>query len=215
MKIQYINANELAPNPSNPNVVSEENMAKLRNSISRLDHFRPVIVREDNDQLQVIAGWHRTLIARETNSDIPIINLGQVDDQQAREITLADNSRYGSNDPELFTEVMRSMEIPLDDLADFIPGQISDLDFDMDQSSIDLDTLGLEDEDTKADQTRSAPTHKTLKFRVPIADAHVVEDEIDRVIDEQGFGDETSAQEAAGNALVWVFINNNQSQMTE
>ena len=96
---------DLEPNPWNTNIVTPENERKLEASIKRLGFFRPVIVREiakspnSETGYQILGGEHRAETAvRLGINQIPVINLGPIDDLQAKEIGIADNARYGVDD---------------------------------------------------------------------------------------------------------------------
>ena len=200
MEIHYAYSKDLVPSPFNPNVVDPINLDKLRESLKRLGNFRPVIVRDVGNQQQVIAGWHRTLIAQEDDAMGPIINVGVIDDQKAKEICLADNARYGSNNADLFSDLLSSMEVSLDELSEFLPGHFDEATFD--NTDVDLDSL-----DVEVDRKPKDSTHTTLKFRVPIVDANVITEKVNQVVDERGLSENNSSTEAAGEALLWIFLN--------
>src|SRR5690606_13838396 len=95
-KFSSVSPQELEANPWNTNMMSPENEAKLEVSIDRNGIFRPIIVREvaGSTKLQVIGGEHRWEIARRKGmAEIPIVNLGPISDEQAKEIGIIDNAR--------------------------------------------------------------------------------------------------------------------------
>lgn len=204
LHIEYRLARDLVPNPFNPNRVEASMLDRLRTSLDRLGTFKPIVVRELQDgSYQILGGYHRALIAQERDEQVPVVNLGTVPDQTAKEIALADNHSWGQNDPELFVELMRSMEVDLAELSTFLPGHYEDIQVDLSAvAEIDLDSLGLEpDLDTPA--SKPTPTHTTLKFRVPLEDAERVTELVQRTVVEQGF-DGGSSAENAGDALVFL-----------
>jgi ParB-like chromosome segregation protein Spo0J len=204
LNIQYCLARDLVPNPFNPNRVDPHMLDRLRTSLDRLGTFKPVVVRELQDgSYQILGGYHRVLIAQERDENVPVVNLGVVPDQTAKEIALADNHSWGQNDPALFNDLMRSMDVDLAELSTFLPGHYEDIQVDLSAvTEIDLDSLGLEPElDEPA--ARPTPTHTTLKFRVPLEDAERITELVQNTVIEQGF-DGGSSQENAGDALVYL-----------
>ena len=204
LNLQRISAHLLRPNPWNPNRVDARALDQLKVSLERLGNFKPIIVRETDDGLEVLGGWHRTYIAQEANDDVDIVNLGLVDDQRAKEISLLDNVRFGYDESELYSNLLHSLEIDLSELSTFMPGHFEDIQFDM-GVEVDLETLGIETKTPDEPVEKSVPTHTTLRFRVPIADAHIITERVQAVIDEQGF--DGASAEAAGDGLLYIFTN--------
>ena len=95
-----VETSRLRPNPWNTNAVSPENEEKLRRSIERFGVFKPIICRElPGGTLEILGGEHRWQTAREMGLDtVPVVNLGAVSDERAKEIGLVDNGRYGEDD---------------------------------------------------------------------------------------------------------------------
>ena len=205
LSVQYVPARSLSPNPFNPNRIDPATLDRLRNSLDRLGTFKPILVRElDDTSLQILGGYHRAILAQERDEDVPVINLGLVDDQKAKELTLADNAVYGRNDSDLMNDLLKSMDVELAELSTFLPGHYEDLEFDLSapEASVDLETLGMTEPEEPV--TRPAPTHTTLRFRVPIDDAHRITDKIQEVIEAEDFTGGSSS-ENAGDALVYLF----------
>lgn len=204
LNIEHIPARELHQNPFNPNRVDPAMLERLRTSLDRLGTFKPVIVRQLSDgSYQILGGYHRSLIAQERNETVPVVNLGDVDDQRAKEIALADNSFYGNNDPLLLNDLLHSMEVDLSELSTFLPGHYEDIQVDLSTSvDVDLDSLGL-DEEPETPTPKASPTHTTLRFRVPLEDAERITELVQTTIVEQGF-DGGSQAENAGDALVFL-----------
>ena len=207
LSINYVAADTLRQNGFNPNRVDPANLERLRTSLDRLGNFKPVIVREVAEGLEVLGGAHRVQIAQERGERIPIINLGPIDDERAKQIALLDNARFGVDEHDLLFDLVKSLEIDLDELSTFLPGNFDDLDVNLAATlaEIDMETLGLEPESDVVPE-KATPTHTTLRFRVPIADAHSVTDEIARIVQEQGF--DGASAESAGDALVYFFNQN-------
>lgn len=196
----------LQKNDWNTNVVAPSNESKLDNSIDRLGMFKPIVIRVLADGTrQILGGEHRVEAAiRKGMTQVPIVNLGAIDDKRAKEISLVDNGRYGADDTLQLAELLDSLG-EHDDLASFLPYSDGELDSIFSSTSIDLSELEIDDDEQRPSAPEPTPpkTHQTMRFRVPIADGHIVSELIEQVCDEQGFNQEDSLTNA-GDALVWL-----------
>src|SRR5574343_554781 len=97
LKQRMISPGELEPNPWNTNTMDAETEKKIEASLKRLGFFRPIVVRTlPSGELQILGGEHRWRKAIELGFDeVPIVDLGTISDDKAKEIGLADNARYG------------------------------------------------------------------------------------------------------------------------
>jgi ParB-like chromosome segregation protein Spo0J len=198
----------LQPNPWNTNAVSPDNEAKIDASIRRLGMFKPIIVRTLTDgSLQILGGAHRRDAAIRLGMDqVPVVNLGTVDDNRAKEIGIVDNGRYGEDDTLALAELLSSLGAP-EDLAEFLPFSDADFNSIFASTTIALDELELPDDDgapPAAPAAKPAQTHAVMRFKVPVGDDGMIADAIARVQKQQGFTDE-DAMSNAGNALVHIF----------
>lgn len=129
MKLLQVDPFDLVPNPWNSNKVSKTDMEKLKLSITKLGNFKPVLVRQNGTELQIIGGYHRTLAAKELGlENIPVLVLGEITDDKAKEISLLDNMRYGDDDKELLKEILDSLE-DLETFEMMLPEEIELPDF--------------------------------------------------------------------------------------
>lgn len=203
----------LRPNPWNSNVVSPENEAKLDRAIKRLGLFKPIVVRQhpDDDALyEILGGAHRWESAQRCGLEsVPIFNLGVVADAKAKEISLADNARYGVDDATALNEILSSLP-DVDELSDFLPFTDSDLSA-IFSSDIALDELDFEeDEDAKEEkdddpaEPKVPRTHTVMKFKVTLADS----ERITRIIAEtqRELGLSGNDLSNAGDALAHLLI---------
>lgn len=207
-KIDQVNPDTLVPNPWNTNVVSPENEEKLDSSLKRFGVFKPVIVRELIDgTLQIIGGEHRAQsAARLGYKAIPIVNLGMISDQKAKEISLVDNDRFGEDDMFKLAELVGTLDVS--ELSSFTTFTDTDIDSMFTSSSIaleDLDSLSLPSEDIELPQEKSIQTHQIMRFKVPIKDVDAVTQKIEKAIKVQGFDDSDSLTNA-GDALVHLLL---------
>lgn len=197
----------LHPNPWNSNRMSPENERKLDASVKRRGMFKPIVVRELEDgQLQILGGQHRAESAvRLKLKNVPVFNLGRIDEKAAKEIGVLDNSRYGEDDVLGLAKVLEGLEVSPEELASFMPMSATDIDGIFASTNIDLDNLGLDDDvDLPPPPTQRAPqTHQLMRFKVPIGDVPSVTAVIERVMKAQKFTEEDSLSNA-GNALVHV-----------
>lgn len=212
---------DLEPNPWNTNIVTPENERKLEASIKRLGFFRPVIVREiakspnSETGYQILGGEHRAETAvRLGINQIPVINLGPIDDLQAKEIGIADNARYGVDDTIAFAELIKGMGNS-DQLEEFLPYTDSDFADLFASSEIDLDDLDLDENFEKDEvndvqddpvQPKAPKTHTIIRFKVANRDAEEITGLIERTKQGQGF---TASDDLtnAGDALAHLLLN--------
>jgi ParB family transcriptional regulator, chromosome partitioning protein len=166
MKFSNINPFELAPNPWNSNRVNRNAFERLKDSLKRHGAFKPVVVRELSDgTLQIIGGYHRNEAAKELGwTEVPVINLGDIPDSQAKEIGIIDNTRYGEDDKELLEAILDELE-DLDGLEAVLPDE-------------PLLELPEEDELLSEPLKEPEPTSeltRTLKFKLETEKAEEIE----------------------------------------
>jgi ParB-like chromosome segregation protein Spo0J len=205
-ELLWVAPDQLVANPWNSNEVSPENEAKLEESLRRFGTFKPLVVRErpEGGPLEILGGEHRWLAARRIGLEqVPVMNLGLIDDVKAKEISIADNSRYGADDPYQLAAVLESLKD--EQLTDFLPYTDTDLSAIFSSVDIALDDLegDGEDEETEPEvkATKAPKTHAIMRFKVALGD----QDKITRLIEktQKKFGF-TAADELtnAGDALV-------------
>lgn len=205
LKIDYIDVNAISPNGFNVNVVSPDNEEKIGNSLKRFGFFKPVLCRETDDGIEIIGGEHRWLAAKRAgDKTIPIINLGRISDQKAKEISLVDNGRFGSDDTLQLAELLESLG-DIQELSSFMPYSDSDIASIFASVNIELDSLDIPDTDETPEIPKTLPqqTHVILRFKVPIDDSDMVTKLIERVMKTQNFTESDSLTNA-GDALVAI-----------
>lgn len=202
------------PSPWNANVVSHENEEKLRASLDRLGMFKPVILRTlDDGTLECLGGWHRCEQAVELGYDeVPAFNLGQISDEKAKEISLADNARYGIDDTLKLSEIIGDLNVST--LENILPWTNRDIAALTASLSIDIDNLDLDEpelpdviDDEPQDRNKPTKTHQNLRFRNSINDAARISTLINKTMEEQGFTTE-DAMTNAGDALAFLLFKN-------
>lgn len=206
MKIVECAPDSLRANPWNTNHVDPENEEKLTASLSRMGWIRPVICRELEDgALQILGGEHRVRAAGRLGWQVPVVNLGRISDQKAKEIGLLDNARYGSDDAIELAELIQELG-NTEELTAFLPftdADIAQIFASVDIALDDLDTDPLDDEEPKSSDKKPPKTHTMMRFKVPIEDAESVSEVLTRVMKAQGFTASDSLTNA-GDALTYV-----------
>lgn len=206
ISIENVAIDRLTANAFNVNVVSPENEAKIEESLKRNGFFKPVLTRQLEDgRLEIIGGEHRWQAAKRLGYDtVPVINLGEITGERAKEISLIDNGRYGHDDSYKLAELLGDLG-NTDDLATFLPYSSRELDSIFTSVSISLDDLELPDdiENVSLPKERPVQTHSIVRFKVPIEDVATITDLIEQTMKVQKFADEDSLTNA-GNALVHI-----------
>lgn len=203
--VDEVDVKTLTPNPWNTNVVTPENELKIEASIKRLGFFRPVIVRElDDGTMQILGGEHRWGVAKKLGyKTVPVVNLGRIDDQKAKEIGLVDNGRYGEDDTLQLAELLKEMG-DVNGLLEILPYTGDDLESIFASTSISLDDLDIEDDSDRLPELslpKTGQTHQIMRFKIPVEDVQFIQKRIEHVMKTQGFSNDDSMMNA-GNALV-------------
>lgn len=213
LSVKNLDVSQLKPNKWNTNVVTPENEAKIKESISRFGLFKPILTRNSNDGLQeIIGGEHRWQVAKKMGySSVPVISLGDVDDKTAKEISLVDNGRYGEDDGLQLSELLKSIGT-VEEISSFLPYSGSEMeDLFKQTESINFDELelGLNKEDEfevpEVLKTKPPKTHVMMRFNIPIDDFENVRTRIEDVIRTNNFTADDSLTNA-GNALVYILL---------
>lgn len=204
LTVTNVDPRRLKPNAWNTNVVSPANEQKIEASLKRFGFFKPILVREINGAYEVLGGQHRWEAAiRLGYSEVPIINLGALEDTKAKEISLVDNGRYGEDDTLQLAQLLGELG-PRDDLATFMPFDDRELEQIFSSVNIALDSLELDEKDEKPSPpptTRKVQEFQIMRFKVPVEDAALVTDVIGRYMTRHKFVDDDSLTNA-GLALV-------------
>lgn len=202
----------LRPNSFNVNIVSPENEEKLAESMRRLGMFKPIVVRERYDhatdtKYEILGGEHRWLGARALGlTEVPIFNVGAIDDDTAKKISLADNARYGADDTIRLAELLESMDDGAS-IHELLPFTEADVNAIFTATDIALDELEYDGYEEKApDPDEPAPekaprTHTIMRFKVSLKDAERITELIAKIKKRQDF---TASDDLtnAGDALV-------------
>ncbi|CDL80993.1 ParB/RepB/Spo0J family partition protein [Xenorhabdus szentirmaii] len=211
----------LVPNGWNTNSVPLMNMDKLKESVTRLGLFKPVIVREVGDKYEILGGEHRWRIAVELKMPTIIIaNLGVIDDSTAKQISVIDNERYGEDDAESFARLLEDIQAdisynfadlaPIDDiLNDVMPTISTEAAFrELEALSSEMGTgTGMDESDSESlcERAEKSETsaYQTMRFKVTTEAAETIEAVIAAVIRDEVIKT-GNKMEDAGEALLMI-----------
>lgn len=156
-----VDANEILPNSWNPNKMDPFMREKLMKSIQKDGFTTPILVRPYKGHLdakwEIVDGEHRWRVAHEDlgAQKLPIIDIGDISDEQAKKITIKANSLRGEFDAVGLAEMVKS-------LADNegIAAVIDELPFTSDRLTAMIDLLSVDvgaSLGMKADEGGDAP----------------------------------------------------------
>lgn len=127
LKVTYVSVDRIQPNPWNPNRQDAFIFEKEKASIREFGFVVPITCREVGGPIrdyQVIDGEHRCKAAKELGyTEVPIINLGDVDDQTAKQLTIILNETKGQAQPDLLRALLDDLlsKKPKADLLKVLP----------------------------------------------------------------------------------------------
>lgn len=131
--MEAVSVNSIRPNTYNPNRMNAITFEKEKRSIQEHGFIDPITVRQvgDEDELEIIDGEHRWRAAKELGIEtIPVANLGRIDDQKARKLTILYNELKGAPEPVLLAQVLKDLtefETP-EALAEVLPMTMAEID---------------------------------------------------------------------------------------
>jgi len=189
----------IEPNPWNPNAMDEAMFEKELASIRKFGFVDPLTVREMHhpmgldDWYEIIDGEHRWRAAKELGlTELPCWNLGVIDDDDARELTIVLNETRGQSDRERLRTLLddlisRRGEGPIREIMPFDRARFDEI-----IGKMHVDWTALEE---RREAIQSAGRWKELVFRVPHDSARKIEDALDQVKEREGFDDTWRALE--------------------
>lgn len=125
VQLRDIPAEQLAPNPWNPNKMDKGMLAKERASIQEFGFVDPLTVRTIGAGLwEIIDGEHRWRVGMDLGMVVfPCVDLGTIDPDVARQLTIVLNETRGQADPQRLAELVRDLSTRIDipRLADVLP----------------------------------------------------------------------------------------------
>lgn len=183
----------LEPNPWNPNEMDEATFQAEVASIQEFGFIVPVIARSvGKKRWQIIDGFHRWKAGKSLGyTELPIVQI-DVDDDEAKELTIILNETRGRANPEKLAVLVRDLATRRERsrLDDILPFDRSHLDQmlttrrDIDWSELDKRRANLGNEVRNDGEESEKWVEKT--YRMPAAAALVIEEAIERVKEEEG-----------------------------
>jgi len=189
-KLEVVAIGRLKANPWNPNKESDETFEKVKRSITNNGVVEPPQVREmDDGSLQIINGEHRWRAADALgHTDIPVINLGKISDQQAKKLTIITNELRGAPEPVLLAALIQdlSVDFTLEELALDLPlhaAEMESLQRSMAPFDWEATQAALPDHMQKTDP-RTANLGGERRFQLGTAKGNVASKLADELMDE-------------------------------
>lgn len=109
-KERVVPVEDLHPNQWNPNEMDETMFAKELASIKKFGFVAPVVVRWATEGFEIIDGEHRWKAAKYLGiNEIPVWDLGVIDDHTAKQLTIVLNETRGQSEPRKLGELLRDL----------------------------------------------------------------------------------------------------------
>jgi len=114
LEIKKIDINLLKPNNYNPNKIENGKLKCLKDKIIKDGYLQPILVRKKEDHYEIIDGYHRWLCCKEAGyTEIECV-IVDVNDRNAKLLTLAMNNLRGSSEEDLLKKVIEDLEKDMD-----------------------------------------------------------------------------------------------------
>lgn len=193
-ELRWVSPDELTPNPWNPNVMDPEMLAKAEASIREFGFVDPITCRRHGSGWQIIDGEHRWLVAKsEELLTIPIIDLGELSDAVAQQLTIVLNETRGQADPNRLGRLLKELMVTetKENLLRTLPFTAQALERLTGLPTMTWEGLGQPNRLPLPGQKPSAWVERT--YRMPRESADVIDQAISKVRSE---GDEVSDWQA-------------------
>lgn len=185
MDIQEIALGDLDPNPWNPNRMDEVTYAKLKAYLKVRGFARPLVVRPLGERFQILGGFHRWRAARELGYRTVPCNVMELDDREAKILSINLNELKGEPVQALFARLVAdlSTELSVEDLETHLPYSEAELKDALELSKIsDSLPLDLDEEEAEAEATRP----KIVSFVIEGEEEELLETAITRASEAAG-----------------------------
>lgn len=118
-----VGVGRLAPNPWNPNRMSEEMYHKLKAYVKREGLVEPIVVRPKGEGYEILGGFHRWKIAKELAYETVPCAVVDLDDRRAKILSINLNEMKGQSVSALLSELIHdlSQELTVEDLETQLP----------------------------------------------------------------------------------------------
>ena len=186
LKVEYLNIDELKPYKNNAKIHTAEQIEQIKNSIQKFGMNDPIAIGKDN---LIVEGHGRLIACKELNiTEVPIIRLDHLTDEERKAYTLAHNKLTMNSDFDI--------DILNDELDNILNIDMSDFGFDL--GVLDSDEFGTDFELPDGDKGNI----EQITFTLASEQATLIRSALDLVKDEitETFGNENKN----GNAIYEV-----------
>jgi ParB/RepB/Spo0J family partition protein len=172
----WVSTDDLRPNPWNPNRMDEDMFEKAVTSIREFGFVDPITTRTISDgEYEIVDGEHRWVAAKQEGlTNIPIVDLGQIPDEIAQQLTIVLNETRGQADPQRLGRLLLdlSRKVDKDKLISTLPYSREAFDRLSGLKTLDLSSL--------ESQTRQAAANQWVEriYRMPKDAAEVLDSAI-------------------------------------
>lgn len=182
---ELIEAKYLRPNPWNPNRMTQTMRQKARESIEHYGFIDPLLVREVGIRdYQIIDGEHRFDEGKALGmTEFPCVNLGLIEDADAKKLTIVMNELHGQADPTKLGDLLAGIlsDTSLDELLIAMPFDEKVL---ADYLQTPLPSLPpLDSSPRPAEGAQPKPVWAERLFRMPKEVALVVDEALEKAKD--------------------------------
>lgn len=136
LKVEYLNIDELKPYKNNAKIHTAEQIEQIKNSIKKFGMIDPVGIWKD----EIVEGHGRLIACKELNiTEVPIIRLDHLTDEERKAYTLAHNKLTMNTDFDI--------DILNDELDSILNIDMSDFGFDLDVENEEIKRIDLSDKE--------------------------------------------------------------------
>lgn len=120
--LKFVPVDEVVENDYNPNSMSNEMLEKEKRSLELFGLVRPIITRTEKGRHVIVDGEHRWRLLKEANIHlIPIRDLGEITEQEAKELTVTVNGIHGTVDFVKLMDLFGGMSMSDEKVASVTP----------------------------------------------------------------------------------------------
>lgn len=136
LKIEYVDIDSIKPYKNNAKEHPQEQIEQIKNSIKQFNMIDPIGIWKD----EIVEGHGRLIACKELGyTEVPIIRLDHLSDEERKAYTLAHNKLTMNSDFDL--EILNS------ELDDILNIDMSDFGFDLDLEDEEIERTDLSDKE--------------------------------------------------------------------